>query len=680
MSVTVGINDKGQSAPLSTLTSTMAWIGVSSAGGAPGTQAAVYRFNAPGLVNPNIGYGPGPEGVAAGVRVSQTQQIYVRIAATIPGTLSTVAQTGSGPLPALSGTPYDSAASKLQIFRAGPLGTSQFQFAADGGTFGPVTDIPAPVAAGVTGTGDLSALTYSTLNTLTLLLTPANGSPETVTFTGTTALNFLTQINAIIGPATIMGTVDLTSFTWTSLGTQTLNLTTGDGTLIPVTFATPANGAAAMTTMNTALGVHGAASLVTIGGTLVLRVTDALTNATSTLTVRAGTANAALGLVAGPVTYRGAQASIVQGKYLLITDGTTGQASTLTIGAGTANTILGLTAGATTGAASTYVIPFTGITITFPVGTYVLSEIYSWSSTEPRFTPNDLATAITVLQQSGVYFRDIVLLNSPIDGADTRAFAAQAAVSLTTLRGALPRVFSMLLMNSSIGLPSAIAANDADVKAAMQGQTDSYVCVAHGDCYMQGTATSGSFRRPLVFSLGIREASYPISSDPGNREQPSLEETAMVAPDLTTLARNEDICTVAMQASGFTVARNELGFGYFCQGLTRSSSPKFLYLPIMRTAVEAARILYINAKRYENASRFANPDGTIRESDAVAIETFINETVLESLDNDISGSQTTVDRTGVVTITNTLGINVDIQPKAYFYKVKVNLGLVDIFT
>ena len=85
MAVTLNIYDKGQSAPISTLTSTLAWIGVSSAGNTPGTIQSVYQFSAPGLIPTYVNYGPGPEAVAAAVRVSQTTQVFVRIAGSISG-------------------------------------------------------------------------------------------------------------------------------------------------------------------------------------------------------------------------------------------------------------------------------------------------------------------------------------------------------------------------------------------------------------------------------------------------------------------------------------------------------------------------------------------------------------------------------------------------------------------
>lgn len=673
MAVTVNITDRGQSAPISTLTSTLAWIGVSSAGGTAGTVGSIYQLDAPGLVPTNIGYGPGPEGIAAGIRTSLTRQVFARIAGSIPGTLSAVTQSGSGPAITIAGTPYDSATPKLTIQTGGALGTALFQLAMDGSTNGPVINVPAQTAAQSAGTADLSALTYSTLDTLTLIATPDNGVASTVTFTGTTSTNFLTQVNAGIGPAKTKGSVDLTAFTYSSLDTLTLIFTPTTGGAVTCTFASTSSGNF-LTQINTALGSNATAAIVSNN----LVVTDAATGTTSTLVVGAGTANSALGLTAG--TYKGAQASIIQGKYLLIVDGTTGTTSGLTIGAGTANTALGLTAGASTGTAATYIVPNSNVTVTFPTGTYVTDETYTWTQTEPKFTASDLAATITALQTSGVYFRDIVLLSSPIDGADTRALANQASTSLATMRGAIPKVFAVLMMNSAIGLPSTITANDTDVKANMQGHANDFVCVAHGDCYMQGTAVPGSFRRPLVFSLGIREASYPISTDPGSRELPQLEETSPTAPDLVTLARSEDVATIKMQTAGFTVMRSEFGASYFVQGLTRSISPKFRYLPIMRTTVECARILYAAGKRYENASRFLNSNGTVRESDAVAIETSMSEEVLAGLSEDISGIVVNVDRAGVVATTNTLNIRSDMQPLGYFYTVVINLGVVDTFT
>lgn len=670
MPVTLSLTDRGQSAPLSTLKSTLAWLGVSSGGATAGTTAACYEFDSPGAVLSNVGYGPGPEGVAAAVRVSETRQVFCRVNASIAGTNSTVTKSGSGPNITLAGAPYDSFVGKIKITKGGANGTATAQIALDGGTYGPTIDVPADVAASVVGTASLASLTYSSLDTLTLIVEPANGVTSTCTFTGTTVSNFLTQINAAIGKPKARGATDLSGFTYSGLDTLTLIVTTAAGTTLTTTFASTTSGNF-ISQITSAFG--SAVTAAVVGDHLVLTLASG-----TSMVVGAGTANTALGLTAG--TYYGAQASLVQDRYLKIVDGTTGSTSELTIGAGSANTILGLTAGATTGAVATYAIPYSGLTLTFAAGTYVLDETYTWTSTEPRFTATDLATAITALQQSQLAFRDIVLLTNPIDGADTRAFVNQAATSLSTLRGAEPRVFAELLMNSSIGSASAVATNDADVKANMAGQTDDYVSVSHGDCYMLGTATAGTFRRPAVYSLGIRAAAYKLSSDPGNREYPQLEETSMVAPDLVTLARDENTATIKMKDQGFTTLKSVLGAPYFVQGRTRATSATFRYLGVMRTAVELARVVYTAVSRYENADRFASPDGTLRLADAAAIKGAVEQAIDDVLENDLSGRIVTVDTTTRVTATNTLNISVDAQHLVYFFNVRVNAGIVSILT
>ena len=374
-----------------------------------------------------------------------------------------------------------------------------------------------------------------------------------------------------------------------------------------------------------------------------------------------------------------ATASLVGGGYLKIVDASSGSTSTITVGSGTANTLLGLTAGAVTGAAATYTIPNSGITVTFPAGTYNINETYTWHSTEPRFAATDLAAALLALQNSNIYFRDIVVLSTPVDGMDTRGLAVQLSTSVATMRASTPKIFAEGCMGAAIGLSSAIATNDADIKLAMAGSTlDPYVTLTHGDCFMSGTAISGSFRRPAIYSLGIRMAAYSLSSDPGDHELPVLDETSMVGPNLTTVARDENTATTKMQTQGFTVLTNEAQVPYFVQGVTRGTSPKFQYLAIMRTALECCRVLYTNGRRYQNAKRFLAANGTLRPADADAIKTFLDNAMIQALERDISGAVTTVDTSSNVAVTNTLNIGCDVQALGYFFQVNINVGIVNV--
>ena len=450
MAVTITLTDRGQAAPTSTKKSTLAWLGVCS-GGSTSTPGPCYEFTSSAIVGANIGYGPLTEGVAAGVRVSQVKQIAVKVNGSVPGTKSAVVQTGTGPAITLSGVPYDTTNPKLKITKAGALGTSTFRLALDGGTYGPTVDVPLAGNAQVTGTTDISGLSWPQTG-LTLILDGDVGAAITYT--------------ALVGETTLAA------------------------------FITNANAA----------------------------------------------------FLAGPSS---GQIRLVQGRYIQAYSTTAGSTSSIQVTvASTLDTVFGLSNVTATGTAATYAIPNTGITATFPVGAYVVDEIYSWTTVEPSFATTDLITALTALQNSNLSYRDIVVLASPVDGTDTRAFANQLATSMTAWRAGPPKRFAMALINSSVGSNAAIATNDTDVKVSMSGQSDDYVTISHGDCYMAGTEMPGSFRRPFSFAVGIRAAAYPISSDPGNREQPQLEECSMVAPDGVTLARDEETATVKMADQG----------------------------------------------------------------------------------------------------------------------------------
>lgn len=577
MGLTLTLTDKGQSAPTSTKKSTLAFLGVSSAG----TVNDCKEFSADGLVSNTFGYGPLTEALASTVRIAQVKQVGCKINDSIPGTKTAVAQTGTGPAITLRGTPFDTATPKLKINSAGPLGTATFRLAQDGGTYGPVVSIPLETTAQVTGTIDISALSWPQTG-LTLILDADVGAAITYT--------------AVIGETDV------------------------------ATFITNANAA----------------------------------------------------FLAGPSSGR---IKLVQGRYIQAYSITPGAASSIQVtSASTLDTVFGLSNLTAAGAAATYVIPKTGVTAMFPTGTYAVNEIYSWSTVEPKFSTTDLVAALTALQNSNLAFRDIVVLSSPIDGPDTRAFADQLVTSMNSWRAGPPKIYSVAMMGSSIGTPSAIATNDTDVKVAMTGHADDYVIAAHGDIYMSGTEIQGSFRRPLVFALAVRAAAYPVSSDPGNREQPRLEECSMIGPDAITLARNEETASVKMEDQGFTTAMSEFGAAYFVSGITRSASAKFKYLGILRMGVQFARVLYAAGRRYQNATRRLAPTGKLREADAKSIEGYVGSQIDLTLSDDISGYKVTVDRTVNVGTTNNLNIAADAQHLGYFFNINLSAGVVDILS
>src|SRR5581483_8760135 len=176
-------------------------------------------------------------------------------------------------------------------------------------------------------------------------------------------------------PATVVGTADLTAAgALTALNGKTFLVTPDGGSLATTTFGSLTSPADVAAAVQTALGAYGVAT-------------------------------------------------IVGGKYLKVTGITKGVAGALVVGAGTGNSNLGITAGTTAGLASTFQIPKTGITLTFTSGTYVAGDTYTATATAPKMTISDAQAALDALRSSGIAFGLVEIVQDPVDGVDTLAWA-----------------------------------------------------------------------------------------------------------------------------------------------------------------------------------------------------------------------------------------------------------------
>lgn len=578
MSTSLTVVDKGSNVQRNGGANSVAFVGCSSAG----VDNACYQFETDSLVEDTVGEGGAPELVARAVRVSKKRQVFVKAHTATPGVNSAVTQSpaATGPLITLSGAPWDDLASMvLKITQGGAQGVGQFAISRDGVNFDGAIDIPLPKAAVVVGTVDLTTITLSSLNTLTLILAFDGGGNLTTTFSGITSLaNVVTQINAAI----------------------------------------------------------------TTSGT----------------------------------------ASIVGGRYLQIIDATTGTSSTILLGSGTANAALGFTNAQTaSGSAATYLIPKTNTTVTFPAGTYVLNVLYSWSATGPKMDLTSLANALNALQASKIPFDGLVVIaQTPVDVFELNAIGTQASTSMASFAANAPRLYSLAMIFTPLGGTgaSAITANDTAIKNGITVEDDPKLWIVHGDCYMPGTAIKGQIRRPLGHSAATRAAAYRLSSDLGNGQQPSLEETSLVGPDLVTFARDESTASIKMRAQRFTVALTKNGAPYIARGVTRApSTGKFKHAGVMRMTMLAARIVDDAMQQYDNDDPFLNPDGTLRDPDAAAIKRTIDRALGVLVEDEhASSAACTVDTTEDIGATDNLTVSFEVQHKAQLQTVTGKLGIV----
>lgn len=544
-----------------------------------------YDFSASGSIQSSVGDGSATH-LAVLIAKASKRLVKLLVPSTSGGSCGSVTESpaGTGPTITVSGTPrYTLASVKVKITTGGALGAAQFKCSLDGTTYSEVMDVPAKTQATIVGTVDLTGLTLSTLNTTTLKLTADTGGLQTVTFTTPSSVQDIAdQINA--------GTTNMT-------------------------------------------------------------------------------------------------ASIRSGKYLVIVSDTLGSSSTLAVDAtSTADTILGLS-GSATGADSTYTIPHLGVTVTFPgTSDYVAGTVYSFATTAPQFSTSQLSTAIAAARAAGEEPGVIVLANPGADSYETNQYADTLATECASFNGL--KVYPVTI----VGCPPADA--DATVKAAFLGHEDKDLLCTAGGVYADSggsdTGLFGSFLVPACWYAAALAATYRYSSDIGNGEyQPLASLFSYIGPDASTRVRDERTASTALRPHGFAVLETRPGSEpigpWFSVGYSRANAAsKYRQWRLRRVAFRGVQLIQGQLARMENRDFNVKADGTLAP-DAVAevkrpIERALQIDMVDPTPKHLAGYQVAVDETEVVTTTDNLTVTVDLQGKMQAETITLTVNAVDVLS
>ncbi len=238
---------QGSAAIAGPATGTVAHFGTSVGGTAVDRDVNQHEPGSDALVPAILGYGDMPEPLERKLRISGARQLSVKVHASIAATISAVTHAGSGPAVTAAagagGIVGTFPLLRAKVVTAGVNGSAKIQVAYDGFTYGGNLDVPALLPATIVGIVDLSLITASSLDTLTLIATTDLATLHTCTFAGTTFANIVTQINAAIPgvTASIVAGRFLKIVANTTLGTpSTLDLGAGTANVILGFVADPA--------------------------------------------------------------------------------------------------------------------------------------------------------------------------------------------------------------------------------------------------------------------------------------------------------------------------------------------------------------------------------------------------------------------------------------------------------
>lgn len=380
------------------------------------------------------------------------------------------------------------------------------------------------------------------------------------------------------------------------------------------------------------------------GGVMVLKTaaSTAASNGSVTKTAVAG------GTGTGTVTVAGTARDSYEVQVAITTTGTvaTGKFKYSLDDGYTFSEILTIPAG------TTYVIPGTGLTITFVVGGgpvfFELGDLHEFDCVAAHYTTSDIATAITALlaQIGNRDIRRIGFAGRNASGAGAATMAAAIATHMATL--AANGYYARAMLDG--GKDPA-----ATVKSAFTSFADSRVAVTFGTCdkvTVNSFAGWGVPNRPILDTVFERAAGADLSENLGRKESGSLRGVRAISDDERVnlaFAEGDKITTLRthLGAAGFYVTNGFLksavgsDFKYWDYGLVIDALCKIITTEQDKWLLKKVRVK-------------TDGSGSIDDRDAARVEAAVRNAVktglmdpvnVEGFKGHLSGVSYTVDRT-----------------------------------
>lgn len=340
---------------------------------------------------------------------------------------------------------------------------------------------------------------------------------------------------------------------------------------------------------------------------------------------------------------------------------------------------------------ATYVIPASGIVVTFTAGTYVAGDTYSFLTVGPGYSTSDLNAALAALRTTYAQqdYGFVHVVGTAASAASAASIASAVDVEMTAQQSAFlyhramtecPTVGTIIV--SSTSAIADTADTDTVVAAAFASfnSTLGRVGVCAGDCELVSSVTGRIVRRNAAWPITARLSLIPISEDGAFVGRGSLT-------GVRSLYRDE-FATPALDAARFNTLRTYQGKpGFFVSGTAGSAGVKAMTATTSdyyrfangRVMDEACKQARAKALDYVQASvRVNKTTGYILEQDAKTIEAGINNPLREKLLNssppNASDTSVRVSRNTNILSSATLPIDVRVTPKGYIGSLAMTIG------
>ncbi len=341
------------------------------------------------------------------------------------------------------------------------------------------------------------------------------------------------------------------------------------------------------------------------------------------------------------------------------------------------------------GTATTYVIPQTGLTLAFGVGTLVAAEYYIFSTTEPLWNTAGVQACLNALQASqySVTGWGSMHIVGPCSGANASTIYGY----LNTL--ATGKIFTRAIVSAADattpvawgGAGQTEAAWTTAVLADFAAVSAKRLCVGVGHYNMPSpipnNGVSYRFRRPLAWSLACRQVQIPPQRHAGRVKDGSLSEV-IVDPTLDPsdgFVYHDERINPGFDGARFASARTRIkkkGVFLANPNLMSDTGSVFTLLPLGNVMDIGCAIVNEVGTEQINEDVPLNRNGTLKEESALAIEQVIGQAIKDNMlaKKMISDYTVAVDRTNNVQSTSIVNVAATLYARGYIMELDATIG------
>uniref|UniRef100_A0A7C3DQY0 Phage tail protein n=1 Tax=Meiothermus ruber TaxID=277 RepID=A0A7C3DQY0_MEIRU len=304
-----------------------------------------------------------------------------------------------------------------------------------------------------------------------------------------------------------------------------------------------------------------------------------------------------------------------------------------------------------------YVIPDTGLTLTWADGTFVVGDEYTATCTAPGYTTTDLVNALnTLFARTELSYRFIHVVGA---GSATVAAALNTVLEARAADANNPR-FIHALMDTADD-------TDNNLITAFSSFTSVRVGASGGYADVISPITGLVMKRPAAWVIAGRYSGRPVEEHPGRYASGALR-------TVVRLHRNESV-TPGLDAARFATLRTIEGGFYITRGRLfappGSDYEQVQNREVMDVACETAYRAWL---RWLNEQiQVSAQTGRILEREALRIEAYVEGLVRTALRGKISIDEITdqpaayvrIDRSENILSTKTIPYDISIVPLGY---------------